>query len=115
MSDILIVEDDGSIAQFVAASLSAAGMKPRACATARAARDELRMKIPDLMILDLGLPDEDGVSLIAGLRPQCAMPILVLVGAAVVAIAPEDRWPAVVPIELAALVWTITSLRRRPA
>jgi two-component system KDP operon response regulator KdpE len=76
--DILIVEDDGSIAQFVAASLSAASMRPRSCATAREARGEVRSRTPDLVILDLGLPDEDGVSLIADLRTSFAMPILVL-------------------------------------
>ena len=76
--DILIVEDDSSIAQFVAASLSAEGMKPRTCGTAAAARQELRARVPQLLILDLGLPDEDGVILIRSLRPQHAMPILVL-------------------------------------
>ncbi|HTH80735.1 MAG TPA: response regulator [Ramlibacter sp.] len=77
-SDILIVEDDSSIAQFVAASLSAEGMKPRACSTAAAARDEVRARVPQLLILDLGLPDEDGVSLIRSLRPDHVLPILVL-------------------------------------
>jgi two-component system, OmpR family, KDP operon response regulator KdpE len=76
--DILVVEDDSSIAQFVCASLSAEGMKPRSCGTARAAREEIRASVPQLLIVDLGLPDEDGVSLIRGLRPNHAMPILVL-------------------------------------
>lgn len=76
--DILIVEDDDSIAQFVAASLSAEGLRPRSCSTAGTAREEVRARPPDLVILDLGLPDEDGVSLIRRLRPQHAMPILVL-------------------------------------
>jgi two-component system KDP operon response regulator KdpE len=76
--DILVVEDDGSIAQFVAASLSAASLRPRACRTARDAREEVRLRAPDLLILDLGLPDEDGVDLIRGLRERFSMPILVL-------------------------------------
>ena len=76
--DILIVEDDGSIAQFVAASLSAASLRPRVCRTARDARDEVRTRTPDLAILDLGLPDEDGVDLIHDLRERFSMPILVL-------------------------------------
>jgi two-component system KDP operon response regulator KdpE len=75
---ILIVEDDASIAQFVSASLSAAGLRPRTCRTAQEARAEVRTRVPDLAILDLGLPDEDGVSLIASLRTSHAMPILVL-------------------------------------
>jgi two-component system KDP operon response regulator KdpE len=76
--DILIVEDDSSIAQFVAASLSAEGMKPRVCGTVRAARNEVSACVPQLVILDLGLPDEDGVSLIRSLRPHHAVPVLVL-------------------------------------
>ena len=78
MSDILVVEDESGIAQFVAASLSAAGMRPRTCATARDAEREIRQRAPDLVILDLGLPDEDGVRLIARMRPGLAAPVLVL-------------------------------------
>jgi two-component system KDP operon response regulator KdpE len=76
--DILIVEDDASIAQFVSASLSAAGLRPRACCTARDARIEVGTRVPDLAIVDLGLPDEDGVDVIRGWRESHAMPILVL-------------------------------------
>jgi two-component system KDP operon response regulator KdpE len=78
MSDILIVEDESGIAQFVAASLSAAGMRPRTCATARDAQHEIDARAPDLVILDLGLPDEDGVDFIARARSTLAAPVLVL-------------------------------------
>ncbi|MBC5765928.1 response regulator [Ramlibacter albus] len=76
--DILVVEDDSSIAQFVAASLSAEGMSPRVAATAAEARGELRASMPRLLIVDLGLPDADGVDLIAQWRSECGVPILVL-------------------------------------
>jgi two-component system KDP operon response regulator KdpE len=78
MTDVLVVEDESAIAQFVAASLSAAGLRPRTCATARAADEEIRKQAPDLVILDLGLPDEDGVSFIARSRQSLAAPVLVL-------------------------------------
>lgn len=77
-ADILLVEDEHSVAQFVAASLSAAGMAPRIAATAAAARQALQAAPAQLLIVDLGLPDEDGVELIASLRPQLQSPILVL-------------------------------------
>jgi two-component system, OmpR family, KDP operon response regulator KdpE len=77
-ADILVVEDDSSIAQFVAASLSAAGMRPRLCGTSKQAQLELAAATPELIVLDLGLPDEDGVDLIARLRQTLALPILVL-------------------------------------
>jgi two-component system KDP operon response regulator KdpE len=75
---ILVVEDDSSIAQFLAASLSAAGLKPVLAASATQARQELRTLSPSLLIVDLGLPDEDGVDLIAQLRERMGTPILVL-------------------------------------
>ena len=75
---VLIVEDDSSIAQFVAASLSASGLRPVSASTAAQAHEELRGQQPDLIIVDLGLPDLDGVQLIAQLRKRMATPILVL-------------------------------------
>jgi len=78
MNDILIVEDESGIAQFVAASLSAAGMRPRTCGTARDAEREIVKRQPELVILDLGLPDEDGVQFIARVRNTLAAPVLVL-------------------------------------
>jgi two-component system KDP operon response regulator KdpE len=78
VTDVLVVEDEGGIAQFVAASLSAAGMRPRTCSTARGAEEEIRKRAPDLVILDLGLPDEDGVDFIARSRSSLRAPVLVL-------------------------------------
>lgn len=77
---VLIVEDDASIAQFVAASLSASGLRPVSASTAAQALDEARNAEPALVILDLGLPDLDGVELIARLRSRAraGLPILVL-------------------------------------
>ncbi len=82
---VLIIEDDSAIAQFVAASLSAVGLRPVHADTAALARLELQRMTPQLVIADLGLPDADGVALITewrraggahSLPPQ--VPILVL-------------------------------------
>jgi two-component system KDP operon response regulator KdpE len=75
---VLIVEDDSSILQFVAASLSAAGLRPVTAATGAQALEEMERSRPALVILDLGLPDLDGVDLITQLRVRVATPILVL-------------------------------------
>lgn len=75
---VLIVEDDASIAQFVAASLSASGLRPISASTAAQALQEAQAQQPALVIVDLGLPDLDGVELIARLRARAATPILVL-------------------------------------
>lgn len=77
-SSILVLEDDTGISQFVCASLSAAGMLPRAAASVAEAERELATAAADLLIVDLGLPDEDGVSFIARLRRTDQAPILVL-------------------------------------
>jgi two-component system KDP operon response regulator KdpE len=75
---ILVVEDDASIMQFVCASLSASGLRPTSAATAAQALAELRRQAPQLVIVDLGLPDMDGVELIALLRATVTAPVLVL-------------------------------------
>ena len=75
---VLVLEDDGGISQFVCASLSAAGMLPRSAASVAEAERELASMAADLLIVDLGLPDEDGVSFIARLRRTSQTPVLVL-------------------------------------
>ena len=75
---VLLVEDDSAIARFVAASLSAAGLAPRHAADAASAQREWQECAPALLIVDLGLPDADGVDLIAGWRAERDTPILVL-------------------------------------
>jgi two-component system, OmpR family, KDP operon response regulator KdpE len=75
---VLIVEDEAAIAQFVAASLSAGGLQPISASTAAQALDEVRQRRPALVVVDLGLPDLDGIELIARLRSGAATPILVL-------------------------------------
>ena len=75
---ILVLEDDPGISQFVCASLSAAGMLPRAAGSVRQAEQELAKAAADLLIVDLGLPDEDGISFIARLRRSDPAPVLVL-------------------------------------
>jgi two-component system KDP operon response regulator KdpE len=75
---VLVVEDETSIAQFVATSLSASGMRPVSASTAAQALEETMRQVPALAIVDLGLPDMDGVDLIARIRQKLPMPILVL-------------------------------------
>jgi two-component system, OmpR family, KDP operon response regulator KdpE len=75
---ILVVEDDASIMQFVCASLSASGLRPVSAATGAQAISEAAREPPQMLIVDLGLPDMDGVDLIARLRTQLSAPVLVL-------------------------------------
>ena len=75
---ILVVEDDASLNAALAATLKAAGFRP---VTARTAAEGLRWfnhYAPDLVLLDLGLPDKDGLSVIAAIREKGQTPIVVL-------------------------------------
>jgi two-component system KDP operon response regulator KdpE len=75
---ILVVEDDSSLNAALAATLKAAGFRP---VTARTAAEGLRWfshYAPDLVLLDLGLPDKDGLSVIAAIREKGQTPIVVL-------------------------------------
>ena len=75
---ILVVEDETSIATFVAAYLRNAGYGVKTAATAQAALIQLASDVPALVILDLNLPDGDGVELCRRIRKTSDIPILML-------------------------------------
>jgi len=75
---ILVVEDETSIASFVAAYLKNAGYAVRTAATGQAALAELSREPPTLIVLDLNLPDGDGVELCRRIRKSSDVPILML-------------------------------------
>jgi DNA-binding response OmpR family regulator len=75
---ILVVEDETSIASFVSAYLKNAGFAVRTATTASDAVAELASEAPSLIILDLNLPDGDGVELCHGIRRSSDVPILML-------------------------------------
>ena len=75
---ILVVEDETSIATFVAAYLRNAGYAVKTAATAQAAVIELAADAPALVVLDLNLPDGDGVELCRRIRKTSDVPILML-------------------------------------
>jgi len=75
---ILIVEDEADIRRFVRLSLERDGMTVFVAATGADARIEASTRQPDLVIVDLGLPDDDGKVLIQDLRAWSTVPILVL-------------------------------------
>lgn len=75
---ILIVEDEPEIRRFLRTSLGAEGYKVVESATARRGAIDATTHKPDLAIIDLGLPDFDGVDVIRQIRTWSPMPIIVL-------------------------------------
>ncbi len=81
MSDaprILVVEDEPEIRRFLRVSLDHHGFRLSEVPTVRDAIAQAAMQPPDLMILDLGLPDGDGLDVIRNVREWSPLPIVVL-------------------------------------
>ena len=75
---VLVVEDESSIASFVALYLKNAGYKVRTVGTGEAALERLANERPDLVVLDLMLPDLDGIEVCRRIRKSSEVPILML-------------------------------------
>lgn len=75
---VLMVEDEPQVARFLRTGLVAQGYRVVEAATAKEALREAAAWVPDVVLLDLGLPDRDGLTVIADLRTYSRAPILVL-------------------------------------
>lgn len=75
---ILIVEDEANIRSFMTTILEAEGYQAICAANCQTGELMFASHCPDLVILDLGLPDRDGTEFIASVRKDSAVPILVL-------------------------------------
>lgn len=75
---IIIVEDDAQIRRFVRTALEAENCAVFEAATAQRGLIEAGTRKPDMLILDLGLPDRDGVEFLRDLRTWSSAPVLVL-------------------------------------
>ena len=75
---ILVIEDEGNIRSFVQTVLEAGGYHVLTAATCSQGEMMFSSHVPDLVILDLGLPDGDGLDFIRSVRMDSTTPILVL-------------------------------------
>lgn len=78
MHQVLVVEDDPAIRQILCTLLESAGYRVVEAGTAERGRIEARAHKPDLLLVDLGLPDGDGLAVIASLRKWSPVPVIVL-------------------------------------
>ena len=77
---ILLVEDDAATAFMLTDVLESIGYEVRTAGTGAAARAQVEAHKPDLIILDLVLPDEDGLVLCSVLKNMAGMPIIICSG-----------------------------------
>jgi len=75
---ILIVEDEKSIAHFISTILTTNGYETILAKTGTEAMTMLSSHCPDLVILDLGLPDMDGIEVLRSLRGWSSLPVVVV-------------------------------------
>lgn len=75
---VLVVEDDRQIVRALRTSLQARGYEVSSARNGTLAMDALRAEGADLVILDLGLPDIDGLDLLARIRAVSSQPVIVL-------------------------------------
>ncbi|WP_096304104.1 response regulator [Jatrophihabitans sp. GAS493] len=80
MMRVLVVDDEPQMVRALLINLRARGYEASAAASGAAALIEAAKHPPDLVLLDLGLPDMDGSDVITGLRGWTAVPIIVLSG-----------------------------------
>ncbi|KXU92694.1 two-component system response regulator [Caballeronia megalochromosomata] len=75
---VVVIEDDPQIRRVVRATLQAHGMTAIEADTAAAGLREVATRKPDLIVIDLGLPDADGIDVIRELRGWTRTPVIVL-------------------------------------
>ncbi|WP_035802888.1 response regulator [Kitasatospora mediocidica] len=80
MSHILIVDDEPQLLRVLRINFQARHYSVLTAATGQEALDSAVRDVPDAVVLDLGLPDFDGVDIIHGLRTAITAPIIVLSG-----------------------------------
>jgi two-component system OmpR family response regulator len=92
---IVIVDDEAPAREMVGDYLKMHGFSVSLCDGGKSLRSEIAIKIPDLVVLDLNMPEEDGLSIIRDLKSRINVPVIMLTATA----SPIDR---VVGLELGA-------------
>jgi two-component system, OmpR family, KDP operon response regulator KdpE len=78
MTRVLVVDDDPQLLRALRITLTARGYQVTTASDGTTALASASRTPPDLIVLDLGLPDLDGVAVVEGLRGWCAAPIIIL-------------------------------------
>lgn len=80
LGPIFLIEDDADVADVFRRALEEEGFRVRVCATAGAFRREVASVRPALAVVDLGLPDADGLALLQGVLADLSAPSIIVSG-----------------------------------
>jgi two-component system, OmpR family, KDP operon response regulator KdpE len=80
MTHVLVVDDEPQIVRALTISLTARDYVVTSAHTGQEALDLARSTLPDIVVLDLGLPDIDGIEVVRALRERSTVPIIILSG-----------------------------------
>jgi two-component system KDP operon response regulator KdpE len=75
---VLVIDDEPQISRFLDISLRAQGFTVELAGTAQAGLEALALRGADIVVLDMGLPDRDGLAVLREIRAWSAVPVLVL-------------------------------------
>jgi two-component system, OmpR family, copper resistance phosphate regulon response regulator CusR len=75
---VLVIDDEPGIVDFIEVGLREEGYAVVAAATAAEGLRALREQPPDVVVLDVGLPDQDGFSLLTRIRAESDVPVVML-------------------------------------
>lgn len=78
LATVLVIEDEAPIRRFLVTALDSHGYRVIEADSAKAGAARATEHLPDAILIDLGLPDRDGLTLIRELRAWCHSPIVVL-------------------------------------
>src|SRR5207244_7226168 len=92
---IFVVDDEAPAREMVRDYLRLHGFEVTVCDGGASLRQEIAKQTPDLIVLDLNMPEEDGLSIVRALKQKASVPIIMLTATA----SPIDR---VVGLELGA-------------
>jgi two-component system KDP operon response regulator KdpE len=75
---ILVIDDEAQMRRLLQISLEAAGYRVHAASSGKEGLQQVAMTRPEIVILDLGLPDEDGIEVLKKIREWATIPVIIL-------------------------------------
>jgi len=78
VTEVLVIDDEVQIRRLLRVSLAKQGYDVREAATGEDGLQKVMAKKPDIVLLDLGLPDMDGVEVLSRLRAWSSVPVIIL-------------------------------------